>query len=67
MGWKASVEELKKLTEFLEGMTELSNRTGVMACVYSHTDVEIGDSSLQINSARSESGEVSYFIDEYDN
>lgn len=64
--WKASIADLKALTEFLEGLTELSNRTGVMACAYTHTDVEIGETSLQVNSARDGDGRISYFIDEFE-
>lgn len=65
--WKASLAELKALTEFLEGLTYLSNKTGVMACAFSHTDVELaGGATLQINSERDESGAIKYFVDEFD-
>lgn len=68
MAWTADVDELKALTAFLEGMAELSERTGVLACAYDGCYVETrGGTMLRINSRRVEGGAVSYFIDEFDN
>lgn len=65
--WSASIEDLKALTAFLEGLTELSNRTGVMACVYNGVEVDVDGTVLRINSTRTEDGVVSYYVDEHGN
>nr|WP_221374370.1 hypothetical protein [Actinoplanes polyasparticus] len=65
--WTASTDDLRALTAFLDGLTELSAQTGVVTCVYSGTEVEFNGTTLRINSRRDEGGPVTYVVDEYDN
>lgn len=56
---------LKALGEFLDGLGELTARTGVVACALNRDYVELpsGD-TVQINSLRGEDGEVTYVMDD---
>lgn len=64
--WTANVSDLKALTEFLEGLADLSNRTGVKACIYGGTEIEIpGGAVLRLNSQDGDHGQISYRVDEY--
>lgn len=61
---KLTPAELKALVEFLEGLTELTARTGVMACAYDRDFVELpGGQTVQINSGRDGDGRVTYAMD----
>jgi hypothetical protein len=57
--------DLKALTEFLDGLGELSQRTGVKACAYDRDFVELPSGEIvQISSRRDGDGPVTYFVEQ---
>jgi hypothetical protein len=58
------VEHLRALAEFLEGLTELSNRTGVRVRPSIETCVQVGSDSLGLVAETDEDGVITYGVEQ---
>jgi hypothetical protein len=62
--FKASADDVRRLADFLDGMSALTERTGVSACVYMATDVELPSGSTVKVSIVTEDGSPQYVVDD---
>lgn len=61
-----SADELRALAEFITGLTELTAKTGVEACVHAGTEVQVREGDvLRMSSTRDGDGRVSYQLEHY--
>jgi hypothetical protein len=58
-----TAEDLRAVARFLDGLTNLSRRTGVVICVYDNDYVQVGDVTMRIG-RRGESPGVTYAVDD---